>query len=155
MNDFQELHNLKQSDCVIYYSFYDKEDDTVLPVKTVTIKDGKFDNITFTRNYETITYTPEQYYYTNQSLFVLGIGVLLPGDIIKLFRQDCMKYELNFGWHTNISEQNIYSWYLKPINPQDININKYNPDGKNLTLYKEYLDTIEVVEFKSPRITFY
>jgi hypothetical protein len=98
---------------------------------------------------------------------VLGIGFLIPGDIVKLKLTDCKEYELNFGWHTNISGQTIYSWYLTPKKIEDLFINDRNGIHNNpdladmninnngiLTFYEEYLQTIEVVEFKKDRISF-
>jgi hypothetical protein len=63
-----------------------------------------------------------------------------------------------------VSGQNIYSWYLKPIHKVDVFADDRNglfkrqdPDITNtgiLTFYKEYLQTIEVVEFRKDRISF-
>ena len=65
---------------------------------------------------------------------------------------------------TNISNQTIYSWYLVPketidyfsgtrkgiFRESDINITNTGI----LTFYKEFLDTIEVVEFRKDRNSF-
>jgi hypothetical protein len=104
------------------------------------------------------------YTYTTECLYVLGIGFLLPGDLVKLKINERDIYELNYGWHTNISNQTIYSWYLVPqknddyfkgeragiFRESDINITNTGI----LTFYKEFLDTIEVVEFRKDRNSF-
>ena len=76
---------------------------------------------------------------------------------MKLKIDSCRRYELNYGWHTNVSNQTIYSWYLKPItkncNNSDVFEHKDMDDSGTgiLTFYKEYLKTIEVVEFTKDR----
>ena len=71
---------------------------------------------------------------------------------------------MNYGWHTNVSNQTIYSWYLVPQENKDFFeeerkgfFHKQEPNITNtgiLTFYKEYLETIEVVQFKKDRNSF-
>lgn len=169
-NEFQELHDNRESDSIPYFSFYDLENNLIRGDRlSVTIDDnGQFDTLSVfnTVQDETLveTYTKDQYTYTTECLYVLGIGFLLPGDIVKLKINERDAYELNYGWHTNISNQTIYSWYLVPqknedyfadtrkgiFRESDINITNTGI----LTFYKEFLQTIEVVEFRKDRNSF-
>lgn len=167
-NEFQELHDNRQSDSIQYFSFYDLQNNLLRGDISVTIDDnGQFDTLSVTTTDDepvTTTYTKDQYTYTTECLYVLGIGFLLPGDLVKLKINECDVYELNYGWHTNISNQTIYSWYLVPQPTTD-----YFKDERNgifgksdinitntgiLTFYKEFLQTIEVVEFRKDRNSF-
>jgi hypothetical protein len=86
----------------------------------------------------------------------LGVGYLIPGDIVRLHLLDKRYYEVQYGWHTNVSNQTIHSWYLVPVNYDEVRKEVvYRTDSNILTLYKEYLDTIEVVDFKKNRSSFY
>ena len=77
------------------------------------------------------------------------------------------EYELNFGWHTNISSQTIYSWYLVRHDIPDYFYNERSgifqsvdlvemnmENNEILTFYKEFLETIEVVKFRKDRVSF-
>ena len=157
-NPFYHLHNMRKSDCVQYLSFYDSENNLIQGVISAAIDENG--QITSVSTSDTV-YTEFTYY--TECLYVLGIGTLLPGDIVKLKIDDNRQYELNYGWHVNVSGQCIFSWYLKPVHIEKLFENKIyertqEPDITNtgiLTLYKEYLDTIEVVEFKNDRTSFH
>ena len=165
--EFNYLHDNRQSDSIQYFSFYDTEGNLLTGESvSVTIDDnGQFDVLTITdENSVSTSYAQNEYTYTTECLYVLGIGFLIPGDIVKLKINECHVYELNYGWHTNISNQTIYSWYLVPkpqedyfrderkglFNRSDINITNTGI----LTFYKEFLSTIEVVEFRKDRNSF-
>ena len=164
--EFNYLHDNRQSDSIQYFSFYDLEGNLLNGDSvSVTITDnGQFDVLTITKDGSTETYNSDEYTYTTECLYVLGIGFLIPGDIVKLKINECDTYELNYGWHTNISNQTIYSWYLVPIKQEDFFrderkglFNKSDINITNtgiLTFYKEFLDTIEVVEFRRDRNSF-
>lgn len=168
--EFNRLHDNGQSDSIPYFSFYKVEDDSLITGDiSVSLDDnGQFDTITVTENGETTTYTRDQYTYTQECLYVLGIGFLLPGDIVKLKIDDIKEYRLGYGWHTNISSQTIYSWYLERVDdPEDYfyeerngifqsaDLLEMNMENKEiLTFYREFLDTIEVVRFRKDRISF-
>jgi hypothetical protein len=156
--NFQDLHTFKRSDIVDYYSFYDNSGNYLGNVANVDIlKDGQFGDITLTDSEgNEITLTNTEYNYTRESVFVLGVGYLIPGDIIRLHLLDRRYYEVRYGWHTNVSNQTIHSWYLVPVNYNEVTKEvAYLTKSAILTLYKEYLDTIEVVEFRKNRSSFY
>lgn len=155
--DFAELHCLKQNDIIDYYSFYDVDGNYLSNVATVSVNaNGKFGNITIVIDDEERILSPDEYYYTRESVFVLGVGFLIPGDIVKLHLLDKKFYEVKYGWHKNVSNQNIHSWYLVPVDYNVITKEvAYLTDSKILTLYREYLDTIELVEYRRNRSTFY
>ena len=169
-DEFQRLHDNRESDSIPYFSFYDLE-NKLIQGNTVSVAlddNGQFDTLTVTTEEDgqtvTETYTKDQYTYTTECLYVLGIGFLLPGDIVKLKINECNTYQLNYGWHTNISNQTIYSWYLVPQPTTDYFaydrkgiFGHCDPDITNtgiLTFYKEFLQTIEVVEFRKDRNSF-
>lgn len=158
-NDFNTLHTIKQSDITEYYSFYDKDGNYLNNVTTVSISPtGQFENITVkdTISNESIIYSKGEYTYITESIYVLGIGYLIPCDIVKLSLHDKTAYELHYGWHTNISNQNLFSWYLIPIDIDTATKEiTYKTNSPILTLYKEHLETIEVVLFAKDRATFH
>lgn len=165
---FNELHDNRESDSIQYFSFYDTDGNLLRGSINVSIDDnGQFDVITQEYDGVTKTYNKDEYTYTTECLYVLGIGFLIPGDIVKLKIDQLKTYELNYGWHTNISGQTIYSWYLVALPEEDyfyderkgifnsVDLVDMNIETKQiLTFYKEYLDTIEVVEFKKDRTYF-
>lgn len=157
--NFADLHTLKQSDIVDYFSFYDTSGNYLSNVATVQVdEDGQFGTLTITDSStgDVIELGRDEYDFTRESVFVLGVGYLIPGDIIKLHLLDKRSYEVRYGWHTNISNQTIHSWYLVPVNYDAVNKEvAYLTDSKILTLYKEYLDTIELVEYRRNRSSFY
>lgn len=156
--DFEDLHRLKQSDIIDYFSFYDMNGEYLDNVANISVcANGKFGELTIIDNDgEYKTYSPSEYNFTRETVYVLGIGFLIPGDIVKLHLLDKRFYEIQYGWHTNVSNQTIHSWYLIPID-YDIVTKEvvYRTDSDILTLYKEHLETIEVVEFRKNRTTFY
>ena len=166
-NEFNNLHDNIKSDSIQYFSFYDLDGNLIKGNISVNIDDnGQFDSLTVIDDSVESTkyYTKDEYTYTTECLYVLGIGFLLPGDLVKLKINERYVYELNYGWHTNISNQTIYSWYLVPQKVDDYysdsrkgifresDINITNTDI--LTFYKEFLQTIEVVEFRKDRNSF-
>lgn len=156
--NFADLHTLKQSDIIDYFSFYDNQGNYIPNVISVDIgTDGKFGNITAVNDIgEEIIYPYADYTFTRESVFVLGVGYLIPGDIVRLHLLDKRYYEVRYGWHTNTSNQTIHSWYLVPVNYNEVTKEvAYLTCSKILTLYKEYLDTIELVEYKKNRSSFY
>ena len=148
---FQKLHDERKSDSVPYYSFYDNEGNLIKGEIEVSVEeDGQFGILTTIYQGETIIYPAGTYTYVTECLYVVGIGLIIPGDLVKLKINDLKKYELNFGWHTNISGQNIYSWYLVPVEQEDyfyetrkgiynsVDLVDMNIESKQiLTFYKE------------------
>ena len=156
--NFADLHTLKQSDIIDYFSFYTLNNEYIPNVISVNIgTDGKFGNITAVNDTgEEISYAPTEYTFTRESIFVLGVGYLIPGDIVKLNLFDKRSYEVRYGWHTNVSNQTIHSWYLVPVNVDEVTKEvSYLTCSKILTMYKEYLDTIELVMYRRNRSSFY
>lgn len=80
-------------------------------------------------------YTSDLIDVYNKVLYVPGIGYLVPDTRIVYKDKD---YLLKYGWHTNISNQTILSWYLESM----------EESIPNKTLYKEMIDAIEVVHFR-------
>ena len=157
--NFEDLHKLKKSDIIDYFSFYDKKGNYLTNIATVNIQaDGQFGVLTIEdpESEEPITLNPDEYEYTRETVFVLGVGYLIPGDIVRLHLLDKRMYEVRYGWHTNVSNQTIHSWYLVPVNFNEVTKEvAYWTDSFILTLYKDYLDTIEVVEYRKNRSSFY
>ena len=165
-DEFRELHDNRESDSIQYFSFYDIEGSLIRgdSISVSIDENGQFNELSVTVDNITTTYERNLYTYTTECLYVLGIGFLLPGDIVKLKIDYCKEYELNYGWHTNVSGQTIYSWYLVPHPVKDYfkedrqglfhNVDPNITNTGILTFYKEYLDTIEVVEFRKDRNSF-
>jgi hypothetical protein len=157
-DNFADLHTLKQSDIIDYFSFYTNDGEYITNVATVQVQfDGQFGNLTYLDDEgELVTIPNTDYDFTRESVYVLGVGYLIPGDIVKIHLLDNLTYEVGYGWHTNVSNQTIHSWYLKPV---DYNIFTkevaYKTCSKIITLQKHHLETIEVVEFKKNRSSFY
>lgn len=64
-------------------------------------------------------YTKDSFIYTNLILEVPGLGSALCGDLITLkVKNKISEYTLGFGWHINVSNQKLYSWYLLPLDNQ-------------------------------------
>lgn len=100
------------------YIFYNKLTREQLDVHSVTFDElGTIDTITATANGITATMDSQYFVYTNLILDVPGLGTAVCGDKIYLKhpRKKLEEYTLAFGWHTNVSNQKIYSWYLTPI----------------------------------------
>lgn len=166
--EFNHLHDERKSDSLQYFSFYDYSGELIRGEIEAEITDnGQFGALTVEYNGETIIYPKDTYTYTTECLYVLGIGFLIPGDVVKLHLTETKTYELNWGWHKNISGQTIYSWYLVPKPLPDYFYDKRNgfniqldladmniDNNGILTFYKEFLETIEVVEFKKDRVSF-
>ena len=164
--NFKRLHDARRSDSIPHYSFYDLDGNLITgdSISVDVLSDGQFGALEVVSGGETAEYAQGEYTVLTECLYVLGIGFLLPGDVVKLKIDAVAEYTLHFGWHTNVSNQNIYSWYLVPKRVDDLfadsrkglfnNTSIDITDTGILTFYREYLDTIEVVEFRKDRITF-
>ena len=77
-------------------------------------------------------------------LEVPGVGFLRPGSVVRIRGQE---YVLNFGKHTNISNQSLISWYLSPLGRGV----EMAPDplgrvtSEDRTLYTDMIDEIDLV----------
>lgn len=76
-------------------------------------------------------------------LEVPGVGFLRPGSVVRIKGQE---YVLNFGEHTNISNQTLISWFLSPCGGIE---SVPDPLGRNTsedrTLYMGMVDEIDLV----------
>ena len=99
------------------FMFYSKFTGEQIKVTHVEFDDlGTISTITGTVHGITAVMDSSQFVYTNLALEVPGLGTAVCGDEIYL-KQPRKKLEtfiLEFGWHTNFSNQKIYSWYLIP-----------------------------------------
>lgn len=125
--------------------FYSKED----PTSEISITRADFDtfgNIVIVYDVDGKSYYAEDLIIYQDFLDVPGVGYLRPGTKVKL-DSDKTLYSLQYGWHTNISNQTIYSWYLHPItefsdNDKDT---KYMSEPEKVlsqdrTLYRHMID---------------
>lgn len=97
------------------YVFYSKLTGEPIKVTNIELDDlGTISKITGTVHGITAIMDSSQFIYTNLILEVPGLGTAVCGDTIwlKRPRKNTEEYILEFGWHTNISNQKIYSWYL-------------------------------------------
>lgn len=76
-----------------------------------------------------------EFNYERYVLNVPGVGMVVPGTRVVWKEQD---YVLLFGWHKNISNQEIFSWYLRSL----------EKDVCDKTLYRSMIDEIELVHFR-------
>lgn len=80
--------------------------------------------------------SPEDVIYQRYTLYVPGVGTILPGSRVIWKERD---YVLQFGWHTNVSNQTLFTWYLEPLEGNDL-VPK--------TLYQWMIKEIELVHFR-------
>lgn len=78
-------------------------------------------------------------------LHVPGVGYLPPGVVVRYNDRD---WVLLFGWHTNISNQTIYSWFLSPTSSEEeVCCLKESRSPVNKTVYQEMVDQIDFIRF--------
>lgn len=100
------------------FIFYDKKTQDQIKVKSIHLDaHGTIDKITAESHNVTFESTSEDFVYTNLILEIPSLGTAVCGDLIYLQvpRKPVQEYTLQFGWHTNVSNQKIYSWYLVPF----------------------------------------
>ncbi len=122
------------------FRFYSKVNHDLIAVSKIEL-DSNF-KIQSVTDADGNNYSADELYYTNLVLSVPGLGNALCGDLITIkVKNKISEYELGFGWHINISNQQLYSWYLLP---KDKHLN--TPDEfltKAKTLY--YDDLINII----------
>lgn len=99
------------------YMFYSRLTGELIKVTNIELDDlGTISTITGTVNGITAVMDSSHFVYTNLILDIPGLGTAVCGDtiLLKRPRKNIEEYILEFGWHTNISNQKIYSWYLVP-----------------------------------------
>lgn len=144
MNNAQEIPLRKQifDDCPDI-EIVSKEDKRLVEAQSVNVDaEGKIISIMSDGNLVDVS---EVIVHKN-FLPVPGVGYLKPGTLVRY--QDDM-YVLDFGWHTNISNQRIYSWFLKPTKEKSLRNPKlpiFSEWGSSFkTLYYEMIDEIDLV----------
>jgi len=123
--------------CIIANDNYDilaktTESEEVIEISNAICENNKVTSII---DKQGKIYSESEFIVYNKVLLVPGIGYLTPGTRVVYEGQD---YCLSYGWHTNISNQTILSWYLDSL--------EVNAPMK--TLYKEMIDKIELVHFR-------
>lgn len=108
------------------------QDGTIIDVASIVLEDNA---ITEVVTVDGDVYTRDLIEVCNKVLYVPGIGYLTPETRVIYKEQD---YVLLYGWHTNISNQTILSWYLMPLEE----CIPYK------TLYKDMINDIEVFHFR-------
>ena len=103
-----------------------------IPVLSIEMIDGEITEVVAATG---VHYTPEEIEIIRQYLQVPGIGNIISGTRVIYHDKD---YVLLFGWHTNISNQTIYSWYLEAL----------EEDVPPKTLYQEMIDEIDTLHFR-------
>lgn len=102
-------------------------------------KSGKILSVTDTSGTE---FFREEFFVCNEFLTVPGVGHLKPGSLVRIEGQT---YELLYGPHINISNQNLISWYLRPrevcATPDPLG----RVTSEDRTLYLEMIDKIDLV----------
>lgn len=124
------------------FKFYEKvSHDLIADVDSINLNnDGSIKSIN-TKSGHTIL--SDDFLYTNLILEIPGLGYAMCGDLITIkVKNKITDFTLGFGWHLNISNQKIYSWYLLPKDNKLLN----KPDSEfkvAKTLY--YDDLISVI----------
>ncbi len=99
------------------FTFFTLNGNPILNVKHIILNDlGQISSIVYLNSDEEVELTTSEFTYTNLILHIPGIDQLAYcGDKLFLtrYREDPKEYTLNFGWHENISNQRIFSWYLE------------------------------------------
>ena len=122
------------------FSFFDYNDKLIHNVSHINIdENGKFSNLVYIDSGDEKVLTPLEYTFSNLVLDIPGLGYARCGDIVTLerHREKTCRYKLQFGWHKNISGQEIFSWYL---------LNENDSESVCKTLYYEDLCNILAVE---------
>lgn len=91
-----------------------RKDDPQIEVNVTSVDLDTNGKIVILHDEEGNTIYSEDCLIYQDFLDVPGVGYLKPGTMVRL-DDDLTKYVLLFGWHTNISNQTIYSWFLRPL----------------------------------------
>ena len=114
--------------CYVPYDPYASETNTITVYNTNGIRLNNVSsvdldtegNIVFINTTDGNKLRASDYIIVQELLNVPGVGKLKPGTRVVLEENPYIEYVLRFGWHTNISNQTIYSWYLYPIKQEEI-----------------------------------
>lgn len=112
-------------ECYVPYDPLDNNTITVYDTNGIRVNVSSVDldtdgNIVFINTTDGNKLSADDYIIVQELLNVPGVGKLKPGTRVVLEENPYIEYVLEFGWHTNISNQTIYSWYLYPIKQEEI-----------------------------------
>lgn len=112
-------------ECYVPYDPLDNNTITVYDTNGIRVNVSSVDldtdgNIVFINTTDGNKLSADDYIIVQELLNVPGVGKLKPGTRVVLEENPYIEYSLEFGWHTNISNQTIYSWYLYPIKQEEI-----------------------------------
>lgn len=128
---------------------YQTKDGVTSPVQVTSIDvdtDGKV--VAFKDTSSTTTLIDDSYKVVKNFLEVPGVGYLTEGTKVCLDTSPENLYYLGFGWHTNVSNQTIYGWYLSPIieetksRDSEYMTRARKPLAQDRTLYRDMIDHI-------------
>ena len=116
-------------ECYVPYDPSENNTITVYDTNGIRVNVSSVDldtdgNIVFINTTDGNKLSADDYIIVQELLNVPGVGKLKPGTRVVLEENPYIEYVLEFGWHTNISNQTIYSWYLYPIRQEEIISNK-------------------------------
>lgn len=121
-----------------------KENGSVVNASSVLVdEDGKITKVLQVDSVESIP--AEDVDICVNFLPVPGVGYLKPKTKVRWRGHE---YWLLFGWHTNISNQRIFSWFLRDVLQTTDATGKVvsvNADHDDKTLYYEMIDEIDLV----------
>lgn len=112
-------------ECYVPYDLSENNTITVYDTNGIRVNVSSVDldtdgNIVFINTTDGNKLSADDYIIVQELLNVPGVGKLKPGTRVVLEENPYIEYVLEFGWHTNISNQTIYSWYLYPIKQEEI-----------------------------------
>lgn len=112
-------------ECYVPYDLSENNTITVYDTNGIRVNVSSVDldtdgNIVFINATDGNKLSADDYIIVQELLNVPGVGKLKPGTRVVLEENPYIEYSLEFGWHTNISNQTIYSWYLYPIRQEEI-----------------------------------
>lgn len=112
-------------ECYVPYDLSENNTITVYDTNGIRVNVSSVDldtdgNIVFINATDGNKLSADDYIIVQELLNVPGVGKLKPGTRVVLEENPYIEYVLEFGWHTNISNQTIYSWYLYPIKQEEI-----------------------------------
>jgi len=106
-------------------------DGNTLDVTSVNLTDGTIQSVEVDEE----LLPSEEVQFEKYLLEIPGLGWVAPGTRIIYKEND---YVLNFGWHINSSNQNIYSWYLESLDVA----------CRPKTVYKEMINEFNLIHFR-------
>ena len=115
-------------------------DGKVIKVASATF--NEYGGISSITDIEGTSFEEGQFRYERELLLIEGFGQIPEGAYLK-YRGET--YLLCFGWHTNGSNQVIYSWYLQSLKDDQ---DKMKDPYSQKTVYRWMIDEIDLVSFR-------